>query len=163
MKNFQKAFIVLHFSLMMMFFGGAILETFVNYPNWFRDVPASLEVTRNFLQVRNPGNFFQIIFPLTILSGIVFVILAWQRKAARNWILFSILLGVAIEALTIGLIYPKIGIMINEGAQAHSAEMLKQTAQEFVRLHWFRMIAMCVSIVASLNGFLSFFRQDEIK
>lgn len=157
-QTIQSILIFAHFCLMMIFFGGVIFETFISYPNWFHNIPASLENTRNFLQVRNPGSFFQTVFPLSILTGIGFVIFAWKLKPARNFVLVSILLLICIEALTIIYIYPRIGVMIYEGTASHSVDFLKQTAQEFLMANNMRVVFISVAEVLSFLGLLNFIR-----
>lgn len=160
-QTLQTIFIFAHFCLMMVFLGGAIFETFINYPNWFHDIPASLEHTSRFFQVRNPGHFFQTIFPLTILSGILFVLLGWRAKSARSFILLSLILLIVIEVLTIGYIYPRIGILLREGATAHATDFLRQTAQEFLRAHRVRLGFILLAETLSFLGFWKFIARER--
>lgn len=155
-QTIQSVFIFAHFGLMMMFLGGVIFETFINYPNWFYDIPASLENANRFLHVRNPGHFFQTIFPLIILTGIGFVIIGWKVKPSRTFILISLALLISIEVLTIGYIYPRIGIMLREGAAVHSVDFLKQTAQEFLRGNQVRVACIVIAELLSFIGLWKF-------
>lgn len=155
-QAFQISLIFTHFCLMMMVFGGAIMETFINFPNWFHDIPASLDVAKNFLQARNPGQFFQTLYPLAILTGMAFVILGWRIKPARNFILAALILSVGVEFLTFVFIYPLLRIMIVEGTAVHSVEALKQTAGQFTTLNYMRMFFFLIAEVLSLIGLWKF-------
>lgn len=155
-QTIQSIFIFAHFCLLMMFLGGVFFETFISYPNWFHNIPASLEVVNNFFQVRNPGNFFQTILPLIILTGIGFVILGWKVKPARTFILVSLALLVCTEIVTIVYIYPRIGIMLREGTTVHSVDVLKQTAQEFLRANQVRIVFILIAEVLSFIGLWKF-------
>lgn len=155
-QAFQVVLIFTHFCLMMMVFGGAVMETFINFPNWFHDIPASLDTVKSFLQARNPGQFFQTLYPLAILTGIAFVILGWRIKPARNFILAALILSVGVELLTFVFIYPLLRIMIAEGAAVHSVEALKQTAEQFTTLNYIRMFFFLIAEMLSLIGLWKF-------
>lgn len=135
---------VIHVCLLMMYMGGAVFETFVNFPNWFRDVPSSLEAARDYFVVRNPGHFFQTIFPLTILSLIALLAVAWRFKKQRNLLLAALALMAAVEAGTIALMYPKIDVLLREGTASHSVEELRETGQSFVQFNYVRMALVFV-------------------
>lgn len=155
-QAFQAILIFAHFCLMMMVFGGAVMETFINFPNWFHDIPASLDTVKNFLQARNPGQFFQTLYPLAILMGIAFVILGWRIKPARNFILAALILSVGVEFLTFVFIYPLLRIMLAEGTAVHSVEVLKQTAEQFTTLNYIRMFFILIAEMLSLIGLWKF-------
>jgi hypothetical protein len=155
-QTLQTLLIFTHVFLAVMVFGGAIMETFINFPNWFHHIPPSLDTAKNFLQARNPGQFFQTLYPLSILAGIAFVIVGWKIKPARNFILTALVLSVSIEVLTIAFIYPLLRIMIVDGSALHSAEVLKQTAQQFTTLNYIRMFFFFVAEMLSLLGLWKF-------
>jgi uncharacterized membrane protein len=155
-RTFQTILIFAHFSLMMIVFGGAIMETFINFPNWFHNIPTSLDAAKNFLQVRNSGQFFQTVFPLAILTGIAFVILGWKIKPARNFILAAVVLSVGVEIATVAFVYPLLRVMIVEGTAVHSVDALKQTAQQFTTLNFIRLVIFFVAEMLSLIGLWKF-------
>lgn len=159
-QTLRTIFIFAHFCLMLLFLGGVIFETFINYPNWFHELPASLEHTSRFFQVRHPGHFFQTVFPLALLAGILFVLLGWRARPARTFLLASLILLIVIEVLTIGYIYPRIGILLREGAATHSADSLRQTAQEFLRAHNIRLGFILLAETLSFIGFWQFIRRE---
>ena len=155
-QTLQNILIFAHVFLAVMVFGGAIMETFINFPNWFHNIPTSLDTAKNFLQARQPGQFFQTLYPLAILAGIAFVIIGWKIKPARNFILAAIVLSVGLEVITFSFIYPMLRIMIREGSAVHSVEVLKQTAQQFTTLNYIRMFFFFVSEMFSLIGLWKF-------
>jgi hypothetical protein len=48
--------------------------------------------------------------------------------------------------------------MFIEGPAVHSAEFLRQTAQEFQTLHWSRLLFNAVGSALIFTGFLKFYR-----
>jgi uncharacterized membrane protein len=148
---------------MLIVFGGAIMETFINFPNWFHNIPTSLDAAKNFLQARNPGQFFQTLYPLAILTGMAFVILGWKIKPARNFILAAIVLSVGVEVVTFAFIYPLLRIMIVDGTAVHSVEVLKQTAERFMTLNYVRMFFFLIAQLLSLIGLWKFTQHTAIR
>jgi hypothetical protein len=134
-----------HLCLLMMVMGGAIFETFVNFPNWFRDVPGSLEAARAFFVVRNPGHFFQLLVPLAIITALVLVVAAWRYRFPRNLLLASLALMVLAEVGTLMRMYPLIRVLLQEGTSQHSVEQLRATGQLFLQLNSLRMAALVVA------------------
>src|SRR6185503_6560902 len=106
MKPLQTFLFTAYFCLMIIVLGGTIFSVLVEYPNWFANVPESLEATRNFYKVFHPGYFFQTVAPLSLLSGIAFVIIGWRFAQARNFVLMSLAVLILAELLTFIYIYP---------------------------------------------------------
>jgi hypothetical protein len=159
-RTFQTALLLMHFSLFMMLMGGATMETFINFPNWVADIPASLIRVREFLAVRNPGMFFQTVAPLTLLTGLLFVLVGWRVAPARNFIAASIVLLITVELITFNLIYPKLRILLARGDQAgveHSTEQLTQAAHELLTINSWRLAFMFVAAGLSAAGLIKFF------
>jgi uncharacterized membrane protein len=158
-RNVQTVLLLVHFALFMIYVGGALFETFINFPNWVADIPASLTRTREFLAVRHPGMFFQLVVPLTILTGILFALIAWRSGAPRNYVGASILLLIGIELLTFNLVYPRIGILLGRGASAgltFSTEQLNQAAQQLLTLNAWRLAVTFLAALLSATGLVKF-------
>jgi hypothetical protein len=157
MKTLQTYLFVAYFCLMMVVLGGTIFSVMVEYPNWFVDVPSSLEATRNFYRVLHPGYFFQTFAPLLLLTGIGFVIAGWRIAPARNLVLISVTIMIAIELLTFFYIYPRLWIMFGPDAASHTADVMRQTASEFTLADRIRtsmdLIASALSIAALFKFF----------
>lgn len=156
MKTIQTVLFVAYFSLVMILLGGTIFSVMVEYPNWFADVPSSLEVTRNFYRVLHPGYFFQTVGPLSLLAGIGFVIAGWRIRTTRNLVVISLGLLIAAELLTFIYIYPRLSILFF-GIDTHTVDALKKAAAEFTFADRIRtglgVLASAVSVVALLKFF----------
>jgi hypothetical protein len=131
MRSLQTFLFTAYFCLTMIVLGGTIFSVLVEYPNWFANVPSSLEATRNFYQVFHPGYFFQTTVPFAFLTGIAFAITGWKIAAARNFVLISLAVLVSAELLTFLYIYPRLGIMFGPDAASQTIEALRQASQQF--------------------------------
>src|SRR5215217_6962762 len=115
MKTIQTFLFTAYFCLMLIVLGGTIFCVLVEYPNWFADVPSSLEASRNFYKAFHPGYFFQTVAPLGFVTGVGFVIAGWKMAQARNFVLMSLAVLVAAELLTFIYIYPRLNILFFGG------------------------------------------------
>jgi hypothetical protein len=153
-RPIQNTLLLLHFSLFMMLIGVAMYETFINFPNWFAEIPASLARASAFLSVRHPGMFFQTAAPLTIVTGILFVLVGWRTGAPRNFVLTGVLLLVGLELVTFNLVYPKLRILLGRGDAAgvvYPVAQLEQTAREFLTLNGWRLgVMLLAALMAAL-------------
>ena len=161
MRTIQTTLFVTGFSLMLILTGGTIFSVMVEYPNWFANVPASLEATRNFYRVLHPGYFFQIVAPLAFACGIASVLVGWRISRARNLVITSLVVLVAAEFLTFFYIYPRLGIMFGPDAASQTVETLRQAAAEFTNADRIRTALSFVSTALSIAAMLAFFRARE--
>lgn len=154
------AFIVTYLWVMLILLGSIVLETFMLYPNIFRDPPASFEISLAFMSVRAPNDFFPPLGFLSWVTGVGALVLGWRVKDARYWILGSLLMIVCEGLFSMAFFWPRNTIMFVEGTSVHSADFLRQTAQEFVTLHWARLTFNAVGSLLIFTGFLRFYRQS---
>jgi len=165
MRKLQAALFVAYFCLTMVVLGGTIFSVMVEYPNWFANVPVSLEVTRNFYKVLHPGYFFQITGPLMLLTGIGFVIAGWRMSSARNLVLISVGIMIAIELLTFFYIYPRLDVLFGPESASQSIDALRQAASDFTFADRIRtamdVLASAISVGAMFKFFEAYYRGDH--
>jgi len=154
--------LLIYLWVMMILLGSIVLETFMIYPNIFRDPPASFAVALDFMAVRAPNDFFPPLGFASWVTGVASVLLGWRVKSARWWILGSLLMIVGEGVASMTLFWPRNTIMFIEGPAVHSAEFLRQTAREFENLHWLRVAFNAVGSVLIFTGFLKFYRHTLV-
>jgi hypothetical protein len=154
------AVILTYLWVMMILLGSIVLETFMIYPNIFSDPPHSFATALAFMSVRAPNDFFPPLGLLSWITGLGSLILGWRVKSARYWILGSLLMIVAEGLVSMAFFWPRNTIMFIEGTAVHSAEVLRQTAQEFQTLHWSRLLFNAVGSALIFTGFLKFYRHS---
>jgi hypothetical protein len=141
----------------MILLGAIVLETFMVYPNIFQDPPGPLKSAWSSCPSEPRA-----IFPSPRLS----LLDNWHRSPdlglARE-------VGPLLDPVQLGhdcvrrpgfdgvFLAPE-EIMFIEGSAVHSAEFLRQTAQEFQTLHWSRLAFNAVASVSIFVGFLKFYR-----
>ncbi len=160
MKKIQGVtfWIILAYLWVMILLGAIVMETFMVYPNIFHDPPRSLKLGMEFMSVRAPSDFFPLLSFLSWVTGSGALILGWRVRAARWWILLSLLMIVCEGLFSMAFFWPRNEIMFTEGTAVHSAKFLRQTAQEFQTLHWARVAFNVAASVSIFVGFLKFYR-----
>ena len=141
--------------VMMIMLGAIILETFMVYPNIFRNAPESLAYASGFFSEASPATFFR---PLGMFSwgvGIAAVVLAWPVRNARYWVVLSLLCIVADGVASMLFFWPRNTMMFIEGTAVHSPEVLRQTAEQFEQLHWLRVAFNAASAILAFVGFVA--------
>ncbi|MFF0990940.1 hypothetical protein [Kocuria nitroreducens] len=143
----------------MTLFGAIVLETFMVYPNVFADPPASLELGMEFLAVSGPSDFFPPLGFAAWVLGAASLALCRRMPTVRWWVLLSLAVLVAEGVVSMLYFWPRNDIMFVEGAAVHSAERLRQVADEFVTWHArSRMVFNTVAAVAAFTAFVQAYR-----
>ena len=162
LRRVTFAVIVADLWVLMILLGSVVLETFMLYPNIFRDPPASLALALEFMAVRGPSDFFPPLGFLSWVGGAGATLLGWRVRAARPWIVLSLLLLIADGLCSIAFFWPRNTIMFVEGQAVHSAAYLRQVAAEFQSLHWARLAFTAGAALAFFVGFVRFHRHQVL-
>jgi hypothetical protein len=60
--------------------------------------------------------------------------------------------------ISMAYFWPRNRILFIEGPAVHSVDVLRQTADEFQRMHWWRVAFNAISAAAVFTGFLRLYR-----
>ncbi|WP_018708127.1 hypothetical protein [Siminovitchia fordii] len=157
--TFTGVIVLIYTWLQLIFLGGFTIENILLYPNVFHDIPHSLEITSEFLQVTNPGSYFPILGMSVIVVGIITFILTWRMKSIRYWILSSVIVFI-LGNFIFSVIYawPRNQILFVEGAAVHSIAYLQQISHEFILGNWVRVVTSVVTALLAFTGWMNFYR-----
>jgi hypothetical protein len=144
--------------VMMILLGSIMLETFMVYPNIFYNPPDSFKAGLEFMKVRTPHDFYPPLGFFSWLLGAASLIAAWPIGRARRWILASLAMIVAEGLFSRAFFWPRNAIMFVEGPAVHSAAVLRQAAEEFQRMHWWRVAFNVAGSAAVFKAFLAYYR-----
>jgi hypothetical protein len=148
--------------IIMILLGSIVLETFMVYPNIFYNPPDSFRAGLDFMKVRTPHTFFPPLGFCSWLLGAAALVAAWPVRRARTWIVVSLAMIVAEGLFSRVFFWPRNTIMFVEGPAVHSAAVLRQTAAEFQRLHWWRVALNIAGSAAMFKAFLAYYRRVVI-
>src|SRR5262245_24510231 len=144
--------------VMMILLGSIVLETFMVYPNIFYNPPDSFKAGLEFMKVRTPHDFYPPLGFFSWLLGAASLIAAWPIGPARRWVVASLAMIVAEGLFSIAFFWPRNTIMFVEGPAIHSAAVLRQAAEEFQRMHWWRVAFNVAGSAAIFKAFLVYYR-----
>lgn len=159
--NRQRVFLFIvggYLWLMMILLGSIVLETFMVYPNVFHDPPKSLTTALEFMTIRAPSDFYPRLGFSTWVFGAASLVAAWRVRPARYWIALSVAMIVSEGLVSMAFFWPRNTILFIEGPAVHSAAVLRQTAEEFQRMHWWRVVFNAIGSAAVFAGFLRLYR-----
>lgn len=99
--------------LLSMLLGASSFQVVVDMPNW-TGVPA-LEHFRAFYQVTNPGTFFQMLLPITLLALLAALVCNWRPIPATRWRLAGALaLMILVGVITFTFHFPRNKILFED-------------------------------------------------
>lgn len=152
--------VLVYLWVMMIMLGAIVLETFMVYPNIFRNAPESLAYASEFFSEASPATFFRPLGMLSWAVGIAAVALSWPVSNVRRWVVLSLLCIVADGVASMLFFWPRNTMMFIEGTAVHSPEVLRQTAEQFEQLHWLRVAFNAASAVFAFIGFVALDRRQ---
>ena len=109
----------------------------VDAPNWGRDIPTSIEITRRYFTEANPGTFFRVASPLNQLLTLAAIIVCW-RAGTRVRLLCGLALvaAVATELMTFMFFYPRNAVML--AGPLSDVEAIRNAWSEWSTANWLR-------------------------
>ena len=106
-----------------------------------------------------PSDFFPPLGFASWVLGALALILTWKIPRARWWIVLSLAMMVGEGLASMLYFWPRNDIMFVEGPAVHSAEHLRQVADEFVTWHGrSRMVFNTVAAGAAFTAFVKAYR-----
>lgn len=141
-------------------FGGVLAETAMLYPNIFRDPPASLELTREFMVAGSPSDFFPPLGLATIVAGVLASVLTRRTPGVRWWIIGATVVFACCEFLFSAVYFwPRNTVMFVDPVGTHPAEYLRTVAAEFEAGHRVRVVGGGLTAGLASAGFLRWHRE----
>lgn len=126
-----------------------VFNSIVNAANWESNIPQSINATRNFFLVANPGTFFQVLDPTTTLLTVLALILFWKQSSSMRLFLgIALLCYITSMILTFTYFYPRNDLMFLS-KQLPDTETLIRAASEWGRMGWVRCLLSLAGLVCS--------------
>ena len=118
MRNVRSLIVILATTVAAGLLFVNVYNSVVDAPNWGHDIPASLEVTRSYFAVANPGTFFRVISPANQLLTLIAVVLTWPLGwPVRVVGLTALASTVLLDVFTFAYFYPRNAIMFEQPLQ----------------------------------------------
>jgi hypothetical protein len=131
--------------LLSMLLGASSFQVVVDMPNW-TGLPA-LEHYRAFYQVLNPGTFFQMLLPTTLLALLAALVCNWRPIPATRWRLAGALaLTILVGVITFTFHFPRNRILF-EDPLTRPAAYYHQVVTEWAAGDYVRLAVIACAIV----------------
>lgn len=162
MKRFIFLTVFLYAYLQALMTGTVVFQTFVMYPNIFRETPESLQLTMDFFRAVSPADFFPYFGSVLIAAGTLSLILTFRDKKSFYYLLASVLLLFTGDGIfSVLYFWPRNTILFTEGLRKHSAETLQHVAVEFYRWHYLRLLVSALASIAAITGLLKAYKTHK--
>src|SRR3984893_11027040 len=131
--------------LLAMLLGASSFQVVVDMPNW-TGLPA-LEHYRAFYQATNPGTFFQMLLPITLLALLAALVCNWRPIPATRWRLAGALaLSILVGVITFAFHFPRNRILF-EDPLTRTAAYYHQVVTEWAAGDYVRLAVIACAIV----------------
>ena len=138
-----------------MLLGASAYESIVMAPNYAGRVPESLEHARGFFVASNPGMFFRVFAPATQVVLLLALVLNWQVKHVRWWLLGALVALVMTDVITFTFHYPRNALMFERPFDQVSVAQLQEAARQWGLGNYVRVALLAVAILGALRGLMS--------
>ncbi|MBL1079377.1 hypothetical protein JK358_33725 [Nocardia sp. 2] len=134
-------------------FSATVAETWLLYPNIFRQVPESLVQAQEFMSVIAVGDVMRPLGAAMTLCALVAAVAALRYRVARRWLAGSLTALISGQfLLSILYLWPRASILFDDRDE-HTAAEIDRAAAEFVTGQYFRiaaagLAALCAVIAA---------------
>jgi hypothetical protein len=133
-----------------------VYTSIVDAPNWGRDIPASIEATRNYFVVANPGTFFRLAAPINQVVTLIAFVACWSFDTrVRYYLLAALVIAVATDAMTFSYFYPRNAIMFVNPMDGNT-EAMRTAWKEWTLMNWLRSIAVAIGLFFDFAALLRF-------
>ena len=135
-----------------------IYNLLVDAKSWGTDIPASIQVARNYYSQVDPRNFFAIIAPINQALILLAIILFWKESISlRVYFTVSFLLYAIIALLTFLYFVPRDKIIFNLPIEGH-IEQIKTALSQWKTMNWLRSLLGLMGLLCTFKGLDSFYK-----
>ena len=125
-----------------------IYNSLVDARSWGNDIPSSIQTTRDYFKVVNPGTFFRVFSPANQVFALLALILFWKTSPAiRLYLGIAFLLYVFNDVLTFAYFYPRNEIMSK--TPLADVQKIQKAWMEWSEVNWVRSTICLIGLVFS--------------
>lgn len=139
-------------------FSATAAETWLLYPNIFRDIPESLEMTEEFMSVIAVGDVMRPLGAAMLVTGLVAAAVAVTTRIARRRLAYSLAALITGQfLLSMVYLWPRASILFDERGQ-HTLGEIEAAATQFQVGQYFRLAAAGLAAMFAVTAALECYR-----
>ena len=135
-----------------------IYTSIVDAQNWGYNIPASIQATRDYFHVANPGTFFRLFSPLAQIITLAALVFCWTAdKRVRYFLLAALILAVSVDGFTFAYFYPRNDIMFVNPIEGNT-DAIRTAWSQWTFMNWPRSAIIVIVLIldfAALNRLIS--------
>ncbi len=126
-----------------------IYNSLIDARSWGSNIPQSIEITRQYYQSVNPGNFFRVFSPVNQVLAVVVLIVFWKSNPGARWyLLTALILYILADVFTFSYFYPRNDIMFKT-AQLTNIDALQKAWKGWSTMNWLRSLIVFTGVIFS--------------
>jgi uncharacterized membrane protein len=130
--------------------GANVYTSVVDAPNWGAASPRGFEAARQYMSVRDPGDFFRVFSPMAQTAILAAIIACWRVKPARWLAVAAFAATVAAESMTFMYFYPRNDIMFVNPLEVDAAT---QAWSEWSAMNHVRSALVLAAVLLLMQAF----------
>ena len=129
-----------------------IYNSVVDARSWGSDIPASIQVARDYFQHVDPRRFYEIAGPANLVLIVLVLILFWKDSVSlRLYFAASLACYAAILLVTLAYFVPRNLILFTWSISDH-LEQIRTAAAQWSAMNWLRTLLGLAGVLLSFKG-----------
>jgi hypothetical protein len=138
-----------------------VYNSLVDAVSWGSNIPASIQTTRDYYKVVNPGNFFRVFSPINQVLALLVLIVCWKtNKRIRIYSALALLIAVTSDGFTFAYFYPRNEIMFSSPIDTN-LEAIKTAWAEWATMNWVRSGLVLLNLIFDFTAFTLLIKNDN--
>ena len=130
----------------------SIYNTVIDAQSWASDIPASIQIARDYFQHVDPRRFYAVAGPINVILILLTIVLFWKDGVSlRVYFAISLLMYVAIVAMTLAYFIPRDLILFTWSIPDH-LDQIRTAAAEWSHMNWLRTVLGLIGVLFSFKG-----------
>ena len=131
-----------------------VYNSLIDAVNWGHNIPASIQITRDYYHTVNPGSFFRVFSPANQVLSLLALIFCWKvNKRLRIYCVLAFLAAVLCDVFTFAYFYPRNEIMFTSNIDTN-LEAIKTAWKQWSSMNWFRSGLGVVNVILDFTALI---------
>ena len=138
-----------------------VYNSLIDAVSWGSDIPSSIQTTRDYYEVVNPGSFFRIFSPINQVLTLLVLLLCWKtNKKIRIYCALALLIAVVSDGFTFAYFYPRNEIMFNSPIDTN-LDAIKIAWREWATMNWLRSGIVLLNLIFDFTALTLLIKNDN--
>lgn len=137
-----------------------IYNSIVDARSWGANIPESVQTTRQYFSIVNPGTFFRGFSPVNQVLALLALILFWKTsKKVKIFLSAAFLIAVLTDVFTFAYFYPRNNLLMTLSLQ--NIDRLTTVINQWQIMNWVRSAILAAGLTFSFLGLSEIFKYQK--